>query len=86
MSDKKTKGRVVQKHAIESDWEKAINFIPLQGEIIVYDSDDTYDYERIKIGDGVRNVNVLPFVDDVIKGLVNLDSNILNMMLEEVLV
>ena len=36
--------------------EKATNFIPRQGEIIVYDVDATHTYERFKIGDGVTNV------------------------------
>ena len=79
MSDKRMKTRMIQKHAIESDWAKATNFTPLQGEVIVYDIDDNYDYERIKIGDGVTNVNDLPF-------LMNVDSDELNAMLEEVLV
>lgn len=79
MSDKRIKTRVVQKHATESNWAKAINFIPLQGEIIVYDIDENYNYERIKIGDGVQNVNILPFYNDI-------NSIELNTMLEEVLV
>jgi hypothetical protein len=32
--------------------------------LIVYDIDENYDYQRIKIGDGVKNVNVLPFYND----------------------
>jgi hypothetical protein len=40
------------------------NFIPKQGELIVYDIDSNYSYERLKIGDGVQNVNALPFVID----------------------
>jgi hypothetical protein len=61
MSDKRMKTRIVNKHAIESDWAKAINFIPLKGELIVYDIDENHTHERIKIGDGVQNVNSLPF-------------------------
>jgi hypothetical protein len=41
--------------------KKATGFIPLAGELIIYDKDENYDYERIKIGDGVRNVEELPF-------------------------
>lgn len=36
----------------------------MKGELIVYDIDDTHPYERIKIGDGVQNVNDLPFYGD----------------------
>ena len=57
------KGRMSQKHDIEANWLKATNFIPMQGEIIVYDVDSNYTYERLKIGDGIKTVNNLPFVD-----------------------
>lgn len=53
--------RIVHKHDIETNWNKATNFIPLIGEIIVYDKDASHDYERFKIGDGVTKVTQLPF-------------------------
>ena len=31
------KTRVKHKHDIPANWEKAVNFIPLAGEIIIYD-------------------------------------------------
>lgn len=62
MAEKNIKSRIVHKHDVELNWNKAINFIPKQGEIIVYDIDSNHSYERIKIGDGVTNVNNLPFV------------------------
>lgn len=63
MSEKNTlRTRLVNKHDIEANWLKATNFTPLQGELIVYDVDENYNYERIKMGDGVTNVNELPFV------------------------
>lgn len=62
MPEKTLKTRIIHKHDTESNWNKAINFIPKQGEIIVYDIDSNHSYERIKIGDGVTNVNNLPFV------------------------
>lgn len=52
----KYNARVVQKHDTKANWDKATNFIPLPGEIIVYD-----DLDRIKIGDGVTTVVNLPF-------------------------
>ena len=61
MSEKIFKGRLVQKHDTAGNWAKAISFVPKQGEIIIYDIDDSYDYERFKIGDGVTNVNDLKF-------------------------
>ena len=53
--------RIVHKHDIEENWLKATNFIPKQGELIIYDVDNEYNYERMKIGDGKTNVNLLPF-------------------------
>lgn len=52
-------GRMVQKHDTKANWEKATNFIPLKGEIIIYD-----DLRKIKIGDGKTNVNTLNFMAD----------------------
>ena len=60
--EKNMNTRIIHKHDIEANWEKAINFIPLKGEIIVYSADETYSYPRVKIGDGKTNVNSLPFV------------------------
>lgn len=73
MSEKNIKSRIVHKHDSEENWLKAINFIPKQGEIIVYDKDSTYNYERFKIGDGVTNVNSLPFA--TYKSIPELDSD-----------
>lgn len=56
--------RIVNKHDTEENWLKAIGFTPKQGELIVYDVDTNYSYERFKIGDGVHNVNNLPFSND----------------------
>lgn len=61
MAEKRINGRIVLKHDVESNWKLATGFTPMAGEIIIYDTDSNYDYERIKIGDGVQNVNDLPF-------------------------
>lgn len=63
MSEKKFNARIVHKHDIEANWLKATNFIPKQGEIIIYDIDTNYTYERMKIGDGKTVVSSLPFAD-----------------------
>lgn len=62
MATKTLNGRVISKHDIEGNWWLAENFTPQAGEIIVYDPDENYYYSRIKIGDGVQNVNDLPFL------------------------
>ena len=58
-SNKTFQGRIIQKHDTEANWKKATNFVPLKGEIIVYD-----DLKKIKIGDGKTNVNTLNFTAD----------------------
>lgn len=73
MAEKKINNvRVINKHDVEKNWQKATNFIPMAGEIIIYDRDDnvadeslrgSYSYERIKIGDGKTLVGSLPFAD-----------------------
>lgn len=55
--------RIINKHDTEANWIKATGFIPKQGELIIYDKDSTYNYERFKIGDGSTVVNSLPFAD-----------------------
>ena len=65
MAEKILNTRIINKHAVEADWIKATNFIPKQGELIVYDRDANYTYERFKIGDGTTNVNDLSFTNDL---------------------
>lgn len=64
MAEKSLNSRIINKHDVEANWVKATNFIPKQGETIVYDIDENYTYERFKIGDGITLVNDLPFVID----------------------
>ena len=60
MANKTFQGRIVQKHDTEANWGKANNFIPLKGEIIIYD-----DLNKIKIGDGVTKVGDLTFINNL---------------------
>ena len=61
MSQNELKVRVQHKRDIEANWDKASNFIPRDGEIIVYKADENNTAARIKIGDGKTSVNKLPF-------------------------
>jgi hypothetical protein len=36
-------------------------FIPLSGELIIFDKDENNEFDRIKVGDGSNNVIALPF-------------------------
>ena len=56
MANKTFQGRIVQKHDTKANWDKATNFIPLKGEIIIYD-----DLNKIKIGNGTTTVVNLPY-------------------------
>lgn len=80
MAEKTIKSRIVHKHDSETNWNRATNFVPKQGELIIYDIDTNHSYARVKIGDGTTNVSLLPFFD------IDVDSTILNSMLGEVLV
>lgn len=61
MATKTLNSRVILKHDTAENWGKAENFIPKKGEVIVYDIDDGYNYERFKIGDDINNAKSLPF-------------------------
>lgn len=66
MAEKSIHSRIVHKHDTAANWQQATGFTPMAGEIIVYDVDESCNYERLKIGDGIQNVNALPFVDELI--------------------
>ena len=86
---KKVKGRVQNKHKTEAEWlldvypngDRTQNartdaFIPLAGELIIYDPDSVDGQPRFKIGDpedregGRRNVDQLPFVDEELRKMI----------------
>lgn len=56
------KTRIQLKYDTETNWRKAINFRPLLGEVIIYSTDDSHPFFRLKVGDGSTLVNDLPFV------------------------
>jgi hypothetical protein len=68
--------RIAHKHDLEVNWLSAVDFTPLQGEIIIYDCEVDangntlelpsgravpYTYARFKVGDGHTLVNDLPY-------------------------
>ena len=66
MANKNLNARIVLKHDIEENWLKAENFIPLTGEIVIYDADENNTKPRMKVGNGTDAINVLPFIGDEI--------------------
>ena len=63
MPNKIIKARIPNKIDTFENWEKATNFIPLAGEIIVYSNGNGsgITIPMIKMGDGVHNPHDLPF-------------------------
>lgn len=55
------KTNTVIKHDLSANWSKAKNFVPKKEEVIIYD--DIFPC-GIKIGDGVTNLQDLPFVSN----------------------
>ena len=62
MAEKLLQTRIQLKHDTETNWDKATNFKPKDGEVIIYDIDDTHTLPRLKIGDNATVVKDLPFV------------------------
>ena len=70
--EKRLKARVAHKHKTEAEWRLDVYdgevlredaFVPLDGELIIFDPDPNSDQatKRFKFGDGVTNVIDLPF-------------------------
>ena len=58
---KKTiKGKIVFKQETEANWAQS-NYVPDNGEMVIYDVDDSHNYKRVKYGDGETKVRDLPF-------------------------
>jgi len=63
------KTRIRLKSDTEANWNKAgpkdgsAGFVPLAGELIVYNADATHPFSRLKVGDGNTNIVSLPFID-----------------------
>lgn len=72
-SNNTIKTRIQLKSDTEANWI-AHPITPLAGELIVYTSDATHSYSRLKIGDGQTSVGNLPFVDS---GSLNGDEEII---------
>lgn len=65
------KTRILLKNGIEADWDMVENFIPLKGEMIIYNADENHSSPRIKVGNGIDIPRNLPFINSTaIDGLV----------------
>ena len=83
MANKTLNTRIQHKTDTTENWLKAESFSPLKGELIIYqDSDNT----QAKIGDGVTNVNQLPFlfnIPNLLQRIVDLETKLANLTYNE---
>lgn len=63
MATNTIKTRIQLKNDTEAHWNLATNFVPREGEVIIYSADDTHPFSRLKVGDGETTVINLPFID-----------------------
>ena len=63
MATNTIKTRIQLKNDTETNWNKAENFIPKQGEVIIYSADESHPFFRLKIGDGNTKIKELPFIN-----------------------
>ena len=53
--------RVKHKHGTEASWTLLTDFVPMAGEIVIYDTDTANSTPRFKVGDGITTIVNLPF-------------------------
>lgn len=58
MAEKEILTRIQHKYDTKANWEKATNFTPKKGELIIYS-----DVKKFKVGDGVSLLSALDFYD-----------------------
>ena len=58
-TEKTLKARQIPKNDTRANWDKATNFIPKLGELVLYTEEN-----RIKIGDGSTAVVNLPYLTE----------------------
>ena len=58
----KYEARIQLKSDTEANWNK-VNFVPYDGELVIYSPDENHTYCRAKIGDGVTLLSSLDFID-----------------------
>ena len=72
MQEREIKGRFTHKHDVEANWLKATNFIPKQGEIIIYDVDELHD-RCLKVvvpaglSDNIEEKNIIPSLIETLR-------------------
>ena len=62
MAEKSLQARIQNKCDLTSNWEKATNFVPKKGEIIIYSDGGGTGVPKMKVGDGATKVGSLEFI------------------------
>ena len=62
MSERSLNTRIQNKCDITANWEKATNFVPKKGEIIIYSDGGGVGIPKMKVGDGTTKVGSLEFI------------------------
>ena len=62
MKDSNMKARISQLHKTEAQWAIMTDFVPLPGELIIFDPDEQNKNALLKIGDGSTPLRSLQFV------------------------
>jgi hypothetical protein len=73
--EKRIKARIIHKHKTYAEWyldvyDESENlrsdpFIPLNGELIIFDPDSSNEEKRFKFGNGITDVINLPFANEI---------------------
>ena len=64
MAEKSLQARIQNKCDLTANWEKATNFVPKKGEIIIYSDGGGVGIPKMKVGDGATKVGSLKFADE----------------------
>ena len=64
MSERSLNTRIQNKCDTTANWEKATNFVPKKGEIIIYSDGGGTGIPKMKVGDGATKVGSLKFADE----------------------
>lgn len=78
MTNNVVHGRIQNKRDTTENWNSALGFIPMKGEVIIYEDYEVVDGANIpgiKIGDGTTYVQDLPFVGSYERDLLLLHIN-----------
>ena len=79
--------RIIIKHDTTENWNNAVGFIPLKGEVIIYEDYTDLDgtvRPNVKVGDGTTYVQDLPFLAEIPEEITDhINNNLIHVTAEE---